>query len=97
MRKPSSKNANRISDRWLKVSTIAQENLKLAAFLFHHSLRCTFDWEVKEVQKDMMYLLEGKKKFEVDYNNPDVLPKVKPTWQGQWRPLKSTSDHIMLS
>ena len=36
MRKPGSKNANGTPDRGQQVSVIAQENLKLAVFLFHH-------------------------------------------------------------
>ena len=36
MRKPGGKNANGTPDRGQQVSVIAQENLKLTAFLFHH-------------------------------------------------------------
>ena len=43
MRKPGGKNANGTSDREQQVSVIAQENLKLAVFLFHHWWSCTFD------------------------------------------------------
>ena len=45
MRKPGGKNADGMPDRGQQVSLIAQENLKLAVFLFHHQWRCTFDWE----------------------------------------------------
>ena len=41
MRKPGDKNADGMPDRWQKVSVIAQENLKLEPFLFHHRWRCT--------------------------------------------------------
>ena len=36
MRKPGGKNANGMPDRGQQVSIIAQKNLKLAVFLFHH-------------------------------------------------------------
>ena len=36
MRKPCSKNVNRMTERRQQVSVIVQENLKLAAFLFYH-------------------------------------------------------------
>ena len=49
LRKPGGKNANWTPDRGQQVSVIAQENLKLAIFLFHHQWRCTFDWEVTGV------------------------------------------------
>ena len=34
--KPGGKSAIRMSNKWQQVSIIAQENLKLAIFLFHH-------------------------------------------------------------
>ena len=36
VRKPGGKNANRMPNRGQQVSVIAQENLNLAVFLFHH-------------------------------------------------------------
>ena len=45
MRKPGGKNANGTPHRRQQVLAIAQENLKLVIFLFHHRWRCTFDWE----------------------------------------------------
>ena len=45
IRKPSGKNANGMPNRGQQVSVMAQENLKLAVFLFHHRWRCTLDWE----------------------------------------------------
>ena len=36
MKKPEGKNANETPDSGQKVSVTAQENLKLAIFLFHH-------------------------------------------------------------
>ena len=36
IRKPGSKNANGMPNRGQQVSVLAQENLKLAVFLFHH-------------------------------------------------------------
>ena len=41
MGKPGGKNADGTPDRGQQVLVIAQENLKLAAFLFHHRWRCT--------------------------------------------------------
>ena len=59
-----------------QVSVIVQENLKLAAFLFHHSWRCIFDWEVMGVNEDTVHLPAGQKKLEDKYKDPDVLPKI---------------------
>ena len=42
MRKPGGKNANRMPNWGQQVSVIAQENLNLAVFLFHHRWRCNF-------------------------------------------------------
>ena len=36
VRKPGSKNANGMPNKGQQISVIAQENLKLVAFLFHH-------------------------------------------------------------
>ena len=43
MRKPGGKNADEMPNRRQWVSVTAQENLKLAVFLFHHRGRCIFD------------------------------------------------------
>ena len=43
VRKPGSKNDHGTPNRGQQVSVIAQENLMLPAFLFHHWWRCTFD------------------------------------------------------
>ena len=59
MRKPGSKNADEMPNRGHQVSIIAQENLKLAAFLLHHRWRCTYDWEIMEVHEDTVHLLTG--------------------------------------
>ena len=48
VRKPGGKNANGMPGRGQQFSVIAQENLKLAAILFHHRWRCTLDWEIME-------------------------------------------------
>ena len=40
---PGKKNANGMLNRGQQVSVIAQENLKLAAFLFHNRWRCTLN------------------------------------------------------
>ena len=97
-RKPGSKNANGTPNGGQQVSVIAQENLKLTAFLFHHRWRFTFDWELTGVNKEAVLLLVDQKKLEGEYKDPDVLPKInKSTWQEQWSPLKNTSDHIMVS
>ena len=67
---------DRIPSRRLQVSVIAQENLMLAAFLFHHRWRCTLDWEVRGVSENTGHLLAGQKRLEDEYKDPDVLPKV---------------------
>ena len=58
MKKPGGKNANGMLNRGQQVSVIAQENMKLAAFLFHHRWRCTLDWKIMGVHEDTMCLLE---------------------------------------
>ena len=75
VRKPGDKNANGTPDRGQQVSVIAQENLKLAAFLFHHRWRCTLDWEITGVNEETVHLLAGQKKLKDEYKNPDMLPK----------------------
>ena len=55
-----------MTDRRQQVWVIAQENLKLAAFLFHHWWRC----------EDIVCLLASQKRFKDDYKTPYVLPKV---------------------
>ena len=49
MRKPGGKNVNGMPNRGKQVSVIAQENLKLAVFLFNHRWRYTLDWEITGV------------------------------------------------
>ena len=62
--------------RAVQVSVIAQENLKLAAFLFHHQWRCTFVWEILGVIKETVCFLADQKKLKDEYKDPDVLPKI---------------------
>ena len=76
MRKPGSKNANGMLNRGQQVSVIAQENLKLAAFLFHHRWRFTLDWKMTEIDKGTVHILAGQKKLKDGYKDPDVLPKI---------------------
>ena len=76
---PGSKNTNGPPNRGQQVSVIAQENLKLAVFLFHHQWRCIFDWEVTGVQEDTVPLLAGQKMLEDEYKDLHVLPKVNKT------------------
>ena len=64
MRKPDRKYANKMPYREQHVSVITQENQQLAAFLFHHRWRCTFDWEVMRVCEDKVHLLAGQMKLE---------------------------------
>ena len=49
VRKLGSKNVDGTPNRGQQVSVIAQENLKLAAFLFHHRCRSTLDWKIMGV------------------------------------------------
>ena len=69
MRKPGGKNAHGTPNRGQQVSVIAQENLKLAVFLFHHRWRCTSDWEVTRVQEDRVHLLVGQKVLKDKYKS----------------------------
>ena len=52
MRKLGNKNVNRMPNRGQQVSIIAQENLKLAAFLFHHRWKCAFDSDNTGMSED---------------------------------------------
>ena len=76
MRKPGGKNADRTPDRGQQVMVIAQENLKLAAFLFYHWCRCTLNWEITGENKETVHFLVGQKKLKDKYKDPDVLPKI---------------------
>ena len=76
MRKPSGKNANGMPNKGQQVSGEAQENLKLAVFLFHHRCRCTLDWEITGVHDDTLHLMASQKKLEDKYKDPNVLPKI---------------------
>ena len=76
MRKPGGKNADRMPNRGQQVSVIAKENLKLAAFLFHHRWRCTIDWEVTGVHEDTMHLLAGQKRLKDEYKHPEVFLRI---------------------
>ena len=58
------------------ILVIAQENLKLAAFIFHHRWRSILDWVITEVDKGTVHLLAGQKKLEDEYKDSDVLPKM---------------------
>ena len=49
--KPGGKNANEMSDRGQQLSVIAQENLKLAAFLFHRWWSATLIGKLQESVK----------------------------------------------
>ena len=75
MRKPSGKNADGMPNRGQQVSVKAQENLKPAAFLFHHRWRYTLDWEVTGLHEGTVHLIAGQKKLEDEYKDPDMLPK----------------------
>ena len=98
MRKPGRKNADGKLNRRQQVSVIAQENLKLSAFLFHHSWKSTLDWEFMGVHQNTVCLLAGQKKLEDEYKDPDMLPKInKSDMTEQLRPLKSISDHVKVS
>ena len=98
MRKRGGKNANRTPNRGQQVSFIAQENLKLAIFLFHHQWSYTFDWEVMGVKEDIEHLLAGQQRLKDKYKTQMCcLRSTRLTWQEQWSALKNTSDHIMVS
>ena len=74
VKKPGLKNTNGMSDRGQQISVIAQENLKLAAFLFHHGWKCSHSWKITEVHENTIYLLANEKD---DYKDPKALYKVK--------------------
>ena len=76
MRKPGGNNANAMPNRRQNVSVIAQENLKLAAFIFHHRWRCIIDREVTGACEDTVHLLASQKRLKDKYKGQDVLPKV---------------------
>ena len=74
--KPGSKNVDETPNSGQQVSVIAQENLMLAAFLFHHQWRCPLDGEIMGVNEETVHFLVGQKKHEDEYKNPDMLPKI---------------------
>ena len=74
MRKSDGKNANKKNNRGQHVSVIAQENLKLATFVFHHMWRCTLDWKVTGVSDNTVHMSAGPKRIKEDYQHPDLLP-----------------------
>ena len=76
VRKPGGKNVDGTPNRGQQVSVIAQENMKLATFLFHHWWRCTLDWEIMEVDKGTVHSLVGQMKLEEEYKDLDVLPRI---------------------
>ena len=97
VRKPGGKNADKRPDKG-QVSVIAQENLKLAAFLFHQRWRCTFDWEEMGVWEDTVYLLASQKRLnKITRTQMCCLKSIGLTWQVQWRPSESTLGHVMVS
>ena len=63
MRKSGGKNDDGTPSRGQQVLVMAQENLKLATFLFHHWWRCTLDWEIAGVNKERVCFLVGQKKL----------------------------------
>ena len=89
MRKQGDKNADGMPDRWQQVSVIAQDNLKLATFLFHYWWKSTFDWVVTGVCKDTVHFLAGWKKLEDEYKVLNVLPNInKSDMAGTMEPIK---------
>ena len=64
-------------DKGQQISAMAQENVKLTVFLFHHRWKCTFDWKVRGLCKDTVCLKAGQKRLEDEYKDPNLLPKVK--------------------
>ena len=75
MRKPGGKNADGTPNRG-ELFVRTQEILKLAAFLFHHRWRCTFDWEIIGVDEETVHFLAGQKKLKDEYKDPNLLPKI---------------------
>ena len=74
VRKPGGKIANGMPNRGEQVSVIAQENLKLAVFLFHHGWRCTLDWEIIGVNEGTVHLMRCQKKLKDEYKDSNMLP-----------------------
>ena len=92
MRKPGSKNADGMPIRRQQVSVIAQENLKLAVFLFHHRWRCNLDWEVTGMHEDTVHLLAGQKRLEGEYKDMDMLPKINKSDMA--RMMEATEEYL---
>ena len=80
VRKPGNKNADGTPNRGQQVAVIAQENLTLAIFVFHHRWRCTLDLEVTGVHEDRELLLAGEKKCKDECKDSYVLPKIKKSY-----------------
>ena len=75
VRKPGVKSADGIINTKQQISAIAQENLKVAAFLFYHKWRCNLDWKPTRVNEDTLHLMEGQKEFKDKNKVPNLLPK----------------------
>ena len=76
VKKSGNKNAERMPNREQQVSVMVQENLKLAAFLFHHRWRYPLGWDVMGVHEDTVHLLARQKRLKDECNNPNMLSKV---------------------
>ena len=78
VRRPGGKNANGMPGRGQQVSVIALENLKLAVFLFHHSWRCTSDWEIMGENEDTVCLMTGQRNSKTSIMTPMCCQKLIP-------------------
>ena len=61
--------------RGQEVSVIVLDNLK-EAFVFHHWWRCTLDWEVTELNEQIVHFLVGQEKLKDEYEEFNVLWKI---------------------
>ena len=76
MRKPGNKNVDGTPNRGSQASVMAQENLRLADFLFYYSWRCIIEWKVMKMQEETAHKFAHQWKLDNKYKNQDVLPKV---------------------
>ena len=58
------------------ISVIAQENQKLAIFLFHHLWKCTLNLEVIGVNVETVHLQAGQNKLKDKHKDPNMLANI---------------------
>ena len=93
--KQGGKNADGKLGNGHQVSFMTQENLDLAAFLFHQRWSWAYYWEVTQIQEGKAHKLTGHKSSRM--STKTQICCLMSIRQGQWKPSKCISDHVMVS